>query len=645
MSTATGGPDARTSVFFSYARADQKKAMPIIAALEQSGLRVWWDGLLEGGDSFLPTTEAALESATAVVVLWSRTSVESHWVRDEATRGRDRGCLVPLSLDGTHPPLGFRQFQVINLSKWRGRRDAPEFERVVRAIVALDGASPAPFAAPPRQGPQLSRRVLIGGGLALGAAGGLGAWQLGLFGRRGVSANSIAVLPFDNPSHESEQAYFADGLVAELRSGLARNGALRVVAQASSDAFRDSKDDARAIARRLGVAVLLGGSVRIGGGMVRILADLTDGDTGYNRWTKTFEQPLGDVLKIQEEIASAVTAALTSEMAATTGRARLQSGGTDSVAAFDNYLRGRDLYNTAVDEVGERAALARFDAALAMDPNFAFAHAARARSLLAIGNQYGSANEVRLLYTAATSAAQRAVEIAPDYAEGWSSLGVVLFQGQLKVAAARQPYAQSRKLGGGEAAVNSRLATYASATGRDGEAQEAIARALDLDPLNPLIRRQEGQIHYYARRYDAAIASVRQALVLDPALIMSHALIGDALLGLGRTVAARDAYAKEPLPVLGVTGLAIAEHRLGNMAAAEGARAKIVAGLGTDQLTLYQQAQIAVQWGEAPAALEALEAAYAAIDSGLTFVARDPLLDPLRTVPAFLDLLNRMGFA
>ena len=124
-----------TSVFVSYSRADQKRAMPVIGALEQAGFRVWWDGLLEGGDNFLPTTDAALEGADAVVVLWSKVSVDSHWVRDEATSGRDRHCLVPLSLDGVQPPLGFRQFQVIDLSKWNGKPDTPEMARLVRGLV------------------------------------------------------------------------------------------------------------------------------------------------------------------------------------------------------------------------------------------------------------------------------------------------------------------------------------------------------------------------------------------------------------------------------------------------------------------------------------------------------------------------------
>lgn len=638
-------PDSRASIFFSYSRVDQKRAMPIIAALEHAGFKVWWDGLLEGGDTFLPTTEAALENATAVVVLWSKTSVGSHWVRDEATSGRERGCLIPLSLDKTRAPLGFRQFQLIDMSRWHGKSDAPEFVRLMRAVDALHGSQVERLNPRPSSG--LSRRGLIGGGIALGTVGvvGLAAWQAGLIGGSGAAINSIAVLPFDNLSRESEQAYFADGLVAELRAGLSRNAALRVVAQASSDAFRDSRDDARTIAKRLGVAFLLGGNVRIGDGKVRILADLTDGFTGFNRWSKTFEQPLDNVIKVQEEIAGSVTAALTSEVAADASKAKRQAGGTENVAAYDNYLRGRDLYTSATDEAGERAALARFDAALEIDPKFAFAHAARARSLLTIGNQYGSAAQVRPLYAAAALAAQRAVEIAPDYAEGWSSLGVVLFQGQLKAGAARQPFEKSRTLGSGEATVSARYASYASANGRDAEAREAIARALNLDPFNPLICRQEGQVHYQARRYEAALVSAREAMKLDPAMTTANANIGDALFALGQFAEARAAYLKEPSAMLRETGLAVVMLRLGNRGAASAARDKVIAGLGTGQLTLYQQAQIAAQWGELDGAQALLESAFATVDSGLTYAARDPLLDPLRRTPAFLNLLNRIGFA
>ncbi|MEY4952294.1 MAG: hypothetical protein RL299_718, partial [Pseudomonadota bacterium] len=221
------------TVFLSYSRADQKRALPVIKALEAAGLQVWWDGLLEGGDTYLPTTEAALESADAVVVLWSKISVDSNWVRDEAMRGRDRQCLVPLTIDGTMPPLGFRQFQVIDISKWRGKAAAPEFERVLRAVQGYAGREPS-SPIPAITTPLLSRRVLIGGGAALLAGGAaLTAWKTGLLGGAGSPGNSVAVLPYRNLSGVPGQDYFAEGISEQIRQTLSRNAKLLVLAPTS----------------------------------------------------------------------------------------------------------------------------------------------------------------------------------------------------------------------------------------------------------------------------------------------------------------------------------------------------------------------------------------------------------------------------
>src|SRR5262245_33862249 len=103
-----GGGVARRTVFLSYAREDQAQAAKLAKALEESGLDVWWDTLIHSGAEFSKSIEAALEKCDAVVVAWSRASVRSDWVLDEASRGRDLRKLVPLSLDGTAPPLGFR---------------------------------------------------------------------------------------------------------------------------------------------------------------------------------------------------------------------------------------------------------------------------------------------------------------------------------------------------------------------------------------------------------------------------------------------------------------------------------------------------------------------------------------------------------
>ena len=279
------------------------------------------------------------------------------------------------------------------------------------------------------------------------------------------------------------------------------------MAQASSAQFRERKEDAITIAGRLGVAHLLEGTVRRAGNTVRVTADLIDGGTGFSNWSRMFERDLQDIFSVQSEIAGTVADAIASRVSPNAPReagktATSTPGATANVAAFDLYLKGRALYDSSVDEASERAALAQFDAAIALDPGYAAAHAARARSLTAIANQYGRITELPGLYDEAIAAARRAIDIAPDLADAHSTLGYTLFQGRLDARAAREPFELSRKLGGGEATVLARYAQYSARTGRTREAAEAIGRALRLDPLNPLIRRAAGTIDYAARNYD-----------------------------------------------------------------------------------------------------------------------------------------------
>ncbi|MCY7271640.1 MAG: toll/interleukin-1 receptor domain-containing protein, partial [Sphingomonas bacterium] len=103
------------SVFLSYDRNDANQARGIAKALERAGNSVWWDRHIQGGTQFSRAIEQALHDADAVVVLWSTESVQSTWVRDEAAEGRDSGKLIPVTLDGALPPMGFRQFQVIGI--------------------------------------------------------------------------------------------------------------------------------------------------------------------------------------------------------------------------------------------------------------------------------------------------------------------------------------------------------------------------------------------------------------------------------------------------------------------------------------------------------------------------------------------------
>lgn len=193
---------AMASVFLSYDRDDTDRARHFARALEKEGHSVWWDLHVRGGAQFGKVIEEALKAADAVVVLWSSNSVESAWVKDEAAAGRDSGRLVPVSIDGTPPPLGFRQFQTLDLSNWRGRGTPAQLRTLFADIDALGrnngagGASIASPPPPPRQPPILPEwrtRIAAVAVLALLVAAAAAYW----FAYPRPASTSVAVVPAD----------------------------------------------------------------------------------------------------------------------------------------------------------------------------------------------------------------------------------------------------------------------------------------------------------------------------------------------------------------------------------------------------------------------------------------------------------------
>ncbi|WP_443478265.1 TIR domain-containing protein [Novosphingobium aerophilum] len=638
------------TIFLSYSRDDRDRVLPIIAALEKRGLFVWWDGLLAGGQRFAHTTESALESADVVVVVWTARSIQSHWVRDEATRGRDRGRMVSVTLDGAEPPLGFRQVQYIDLGNWGKRTASPAFRELLRAIEAV-AADPGnslsverPVPAAREGGTKLSRRrALIAGGACIAVlGGGLAAWRLGVLSPK-ADGNSIAVLPFENLSDDPEQTYFSDGLSEELRAALSLNPRLSVAALTSSDAFRTGARTIAQIARALGVAFVLEGSVRRAGESLRVTARLVNGATGFQSWSETFDRKLANVLDVQNEIAANVVDSLIVSLGGSgdgaSGKQRI--GGTSSVAAFDSYLHGMALYNLAADEPSDRGALAAFDRALSLDPGYAAAQAARSRALTVIGSSYASGKELAGYFDKAIAAARKAIELAPGLAEGHSALGFVLSNGRLDLAGARQPYEKSFELGYGNAAILGSFALYAAFTGSFADARKAVARALRLDPLNASVLRTEAIAEFCARAYDAAQQAVRGALSLNPKVNNVHRILGDIALVQGDYGAARGYFEAETSPLSRIRGLAIADARLSGEAAGQRHLAEMEREYGDN--CLYQQALVFAQWGRKDDALAALERGLAIGDAGLVLANTDPLLDPIRQEPRFQTVLHQIG--
>lgn len=632
-------PGDEPYVFVSYARADEKMARAVIATLEQAGFKIWWDGLIPGGERFSARISEALEGARAVVALWSAASLESNWVQDEAAWARDHRRLVPLSLDGSDPPLGFRQLQCIDVSRGGIRASNPQMQRAIAAIGELMGKVPA--APTGRRAPTLSRRaVLIGGGVVGAGALGFGAWR---WTRSGSAAgNTIAVLPFENLSGDASKAYLSDGLAAELRATLARNSALRVVGQASSNSIRDPADDSRTIARRLNVANLLEGNVLVAGSMVRIAVDLIDGRTGFSRWSKKFERSMDNVLQLQDDIARDVDSELALRLSTAAANAEAREGGTRNAKAFDSYLRGKELFDSQGGEASDRSALAAFTQAVRIDPAYAAARAARSRSLAVLANGYEQSAERRRLYAEAVAEARRATELAPHFADAYAALGYALFYGQLDVIAADAPYAKARRYGNGSADVLGLYAVYNARRRRFGRAFPAINRAISLDPINPNLFKSRGRIAFAAGDYGSAIASARRSIELNRDISGSHGDIGNALLMQGKTADAAAEFGRERVALLALPGRAIVALRSGQAAEAERIFAELVRSEGDNGL--YQQAQIMAQSNRPELALDLLDKAAEAQDSGLVYLLSDPFLDPLHEQPRFNALLRRLHF-
>ena len=647
------------SVFLSYSRTDLERARPVIALLEAAGFDLWWDGRLEGGENYLATTEDRLESADCVAVLWSQTSVASHWVRDEAQRGRERGCLVPLSLDGTMAPLGFRQFQLLDISGWSGDPGDALAGRILAGVRARTGRRgvvnepPVPFtvppsaapAAPPAAGLALSRRTLIIGGATLaGGVGLVGLWQSGLLGSSETKAISMVVLPFRNLTGDVSKAWFSNGLSNELRAVLVRNPRLRVAAPTSSGAIEG--EDEFAIGRKLGVDHILRGSVQRDETQMRVSAELVAVANGEVQWGESYDRALKDVFAVQSEIAQTVAVALVAEFAGASeaeraAAAQQQIGGTQDVAAYEAFLRGHALYDLSAGNETDRAALAQFDTAIAIDPDYAMAHAMRSTMLAGIANTESDSGQVGRLYGEAIVAAERAIALEDRLAQGHLALGFALNNGQLRRAAAMPHYRAAEKLAPGDAAVLRQAATFYAYGDEHTRAADMIGRVIQLDPLNARAFRSAGFIALFAHDYPATITQMQRALALNPSLASAKYAIAIALLMQGDTAGALSAAKEERVEQFALTLTAIVTHRLGNTAEADAAYAKLVADYG--EAALYQQAQVLAQRGSTAEALERMELAYAKRDPGLLLVSNDPLLDPLRSAPKFEELLFRLA--
>ena len=451
--------------------------------------------------------------------------------------------------------------------------------------------------------------------------------------------HSIAVLPFVNLSGDKEQEYFSDGLTEELLNSLAEINELQVAARTSSFSFKEHPDIAT-VAHKLNVGAVLEGSVRRSEHTVRVTAQLINAVTGFHLWSKTYDRDLGDVLKLQTEIATSVASALKVTLLGDVA-AKVELGGTRNPAAFDAYLRGAKALSSFRDTKDLPTAIAAYTEAIRLDPHYALAFAGRSIAFSNAAGEAETASATREGYDKAQADARQALALAPDLAQAHLASAVVS-DSTLDFTQANDEYERALALAPGNAEVLQRSGPFAAYMGRFDAGVAAAHRAVVLDPLARQSHSVLGRALYLARRYEEAVAASAEVISLDPDFKSTYAERGLAYYGLGDLESARASCETKPDYWVSQWCLAVIYDKLGRHADAEAELSKLKAAQG--DAAAYQYATIYAQWGNRARALEWLETALRLRDPGLIYVKTDPLMDPLRKEPRFQAIERELKF-
>jgi adenylate cyclase len=490
------------AVFLSYDHEDASRAGPIASALEKAGHSVWWDRHIHGGAEYNSEIEGAVERADVVVVLWSEKSVRSAWVRDEAAEGRDRGKLVPVTLDSTKPPMGFRQYQTIPLSEWRGRKPPQQIAELLHAIETIDGSAPARESAAAHVAPQSKRRRIAIHWTASASAFVIVIFAIGLLlWRPWASAPAVLVaVSAADPSRVSQD--YARDLLAQL-------GQLQ---SAKPDTLQLVGGDAR---KRASLVFEVAGATEEGRARANLV--LLDGRSRGLLWSKTFERPLRETADLRQELGYTAARALECTVEAHPGgRVTLRS---EVLKLYLNGCAGM----AGGDEQAISALIPVFRRVVAAAPKF---EPGWGKLLLAGVDEYAMSSED---YPGTDTPHAR--QLRSDIAAA-RRVNPKMSEAYLAEAALLPLHAFERKLSLADRAVasspDSALALahrsgMLFAVGRINDALDDARRAAELDPVSPQTRENYIFSLAQAGRTQAALEEIARAERIWPG---SSAIVG-----------------------------------------------------------------------------------------------------------------------
>ena len=451
-----------------------------------------------------------------------------------------------------------------------------------------------------------------------------------VFVTRPINAKSIAVLPFLDMSEKKDQGYFSDGLSEELITLLAQIQDLQVIARTSSFHFRNQDVSLKEIARTLGVAHVLEGSVRRAGGTVRVTAQLVRTADGVHLWSQSYDRDVKDIFQVQDDIAAAVVASLKLKLLAMGSDPHR----SDSPEAYNQFLLARQFGRRGNLEDIERA-VATYRQAIALDPDYAAAYAGLSFSETAIANFTQDAARFALAH----DAAEKALELAPQFVDAYRARAQFRLE-TLDFAGARADSETALALAPGESTVQSLYGAQIAAFGKIPQAISAMKKAIDLDPLSGYAWANVGLLQTMTHDYPAARASIERALAINPSADAFHFALGQLDLLQDRLAEAQTEFQKQGAEGNRRMGVAMVEHASGHEKQSQAALKELIAKNAGDMA--YQVADVYAWRGEKDKAFEWLERAYQQRDSGLNGIAWDPLLSNLKGDSRYSALLAKL---
>jgi len=456
-------------------------------------------------------------------------------------------------------------------------------------------------------------------------------------------AKSIAVLPFENLSRDPDNAYFAEGIQDEILTRLAKVADLKVISHTSTQRYKSSPNDLPRIAKELGVANILEGSVQKSQDQVRVNVQLINAATDAHLWADSFDRKLIDIFAVESEIAAKVADILQAKLTGEEKHA-ISMQPTQNTEAYQIYLKGRYFWNKRTGPDLQKA-VDYFKQAIEKDPGYALAYVGLGDSYILLSG-FGAARP-QDSFPLAEAAAKKALEIDDTLAEAHTTLGFSLCVHHLDFASSIREFERA-------IALNPNYATAHHWFGDGpllavGQFDRAIAegkRALELDPLSVIITADLGANYLVARRYDEAIEQFHKAIELDPRFYYAHWNLAEALEMKGNMSEALAEYKKavelddDPF-VLALLGQAYA--KLGQRDEALKILAQLPQIAAHRYVPSYSYALLHMALGEKDKAVEWLERSYqegAGLD--VIFLKVDPMLDPLQKEPRFQALVAKV---